>query len=259
MGQGGLFSRSSWTSAGIEAVLFDLGDTLIHFKTSKPLALLEAHCRPGYDGLVASGFRPPPYRQFLRGIMFQFLYEWGRAIAFRREVRLAKAIDRALERMGIPIEPARQESLILEWLVPMMHQMTSIDHEACELIASLHKLGLPLGLVSNTPFPAYAIDAYLRDVGLLDYFPIRVYSSDVEYIKPHPRIFRAALARLGLSAERVLYVGDRPDNDVAGAHRVGMKTVLYVHGERRRRIRVSPDYTIFRLSELPEIVHGQGS
>ena len=47
-------------------------------------------------------------------------------------------------------------------------------------------------------------------------------SDAVGWRKPKAVIFEVALSRLGVSAGEALFVGDRPDLDVAGAQGVGM-------------------------------------
>lgn len=49
--------------------------------------------------------------------------------------------------------------------------------------------------------------------------------------KPHPAAFLRALELLGLPAELVVHVGDRPAKDVAGAQAVGMRAVRVRTGE----------------------------
>ncbi len=44
--------------------------------------------------------------------------------------------------------------------------------------------------------------------------------------KPQPLLFEIALQRLGIETEHCLMVGDRPDTDIAGAARLGMRTAL---------------------------------
>jgi putative hydrolase of the HAD superfamily len=60
-----------------------------------------------------------------------------------------------------------------------------------------------------------------------------VISSEVGYRKPHPSFFRAVSAHLGLPAERVLSVGDDPENDVRGAIRAGMSGLWLDRGVNR--------------------------
>ncbi len=44
--------------------------------------------------------------------------------------------------------------------------------------------------------------------------------------KPQPLLFEMALERLGVGASACIMVGDRPDTDIAGAARLGMRTAL---------------------------------
>jgi putative hydrolase of the HAD superfamily len=108
--------------------------------------------------------------------------------------------------------------------------------------------------VSNTIVPREAIDTVLRDHGLLDFFPVRVYSSEVRFMKPDARIFQIALGELDAAPERTLFIGDHVVNDIKGAAGVGMKTVLAVHGERVPRTPLCPDHVIRELAELPPIL-----
>ena len=48
--------------------------------------------------------------------------------------------------------------------------------------------------------------------------------------KPQPRLFRVALARLGVAAGRCVMVGDRPDTDIAGALGAGLRAALVRSG-----------------------------
>jgi 4-nitrophenyl phosphatase len=48
--------------------------------------------------------------------------------------------------------------------------------------------------------------------------------------KPEPEMYRFALDRLGLSADRVLVVGDRAETDILGAQKLGCPTALVLSG-----------------------------
>jgi len=95
-----------------------------------------------------------------------------------------------------------------------------------DLVAALQRArvhGLRLAIVSNSEGRLrYVLDR----VGLLNYFEL-VIDSHLEGVqKPDPEIFRRALVRLGVSAERAVYAGDIPEVDVEGAERVGIRGVL---------------------------------
>ncbi len=57
----------------IEAVLFDLGDTLLHFETADHKKLLQATTRPVYDRICELGYHPPAYEPYSRVMKLQFL------------------------------------------------------------------------------------------------------------------------------------------------------------------------------------------
>lgn len=88
--------------------------------------------------------------------------------------------------------------------------------------------GLRLAIVSNTQ-RAYT-EAELARLGLLDRFEVVVFSSDVRACKPDPAPFRRALALLDVEPDDCVYIGDNPVDDVLGATRVGIATVLLDRG-----------------------------
>jgi putative hydrolase of the HAD superfamily len=92
-----------------------------------------------------------------------------------------------------------------------------------EALARLHAAGLRLAVVSNSTGIARQL---LEDVGLAPLFHTIV-DSQVEGIeKPHPEIFRRAIARLDVKSERAIHVGDLYHVDVLGARAAGVAGVL---------------------------------
>lgn len=84
-----------------------------------------------------------------------------------------------------------------------------------------HTFPTPLGLVPG----AGSILAALTTAS--DVIPIIVG-------KPEPTMYRTALERLNIPAERVLVVGDRPETDIAGAQLIGCHTALVLSGVTNR-------------------------
>lgn len=65
----------------------------------------------------------------------------------------------------------------------------------------------------------------LRFLGLYEYFDHVIFSSDVRYKKPDPRIFNIALDRLKLKPDEVLSIGDTVENDVITPREMGMEAM----------------------------------
>lgn len=78
-----------------------------------------------------------------------------------------------------------------------------------------------LGVVSNFDYTP-TVHHILAEGGILERFETVVVSDTVGWRKPRPVIFQQAFAQMGVTAGDCLFVGDRPDIDVAGAKGVGM-------------------------------------
>jgi putative hydrolase of the HAD superfamily len=76
--------------------------------------------------------------------------------------------------------------------------------------------------------------------------------------KPDEAIFRWALDRAGCAAADALMVGDRLDNDIAPARRLGMRTVRVRQGIARsqqpRTVEETPDCTIDAIADLAQVL-----
>lgn len=77
--------------------------------------------------------------------------------------------------------------------------------------------------------------------------------------KPQPLLYEMAAERVGVTLEECLMVGDRPDTDIAGASRLGMKTVLvrsgrFAPGEAYPEELPKPDWDLDSLTELGSIL-----
>src|SRR5262249_15949116 len=79
-----------------------------------------------------------------------------------------------------------------------------------------------LGVVSN--FHGN-LEAVCESAGLCSFFKVLVDSYCVGAEKPHPAIFRAALERLGATAEKTVFIGDSLRRDCEGARRMGMRFI----------------------------------
>ena len=70
----------------------------------------------------------------------------------------------------------------------------------------------------------------LEQWGILQDFALIVTSDREGVAKSDPRIFKAALQRANCPAERCVMIGDRLDNDIAPAKKLGFKTVWVKQG-----------------------------
>jgi putative hydrolase of the HAD superfamily len=101
------------------------------------------------------------------------------------------------------------------WTRPMEGARAAIDGVAA--------LGLRCAVVSNSDGRA---EWHLEHTGTREGLEFVIDSAIVGVEKPDPRIFQIALERLGVAAQRALYVGDIRSVDEKGARAAGMHFVL---------------------------------
>src|SRR5438128_971890 len=111
-----------------------------------------------------------------------------------------------------------------------------------------------LAVVSNFDYTPTAI-GILEAAGVLDLFAAVIVSDAVGWRKPRPDIFRRALDATGADPAHTLFVGDRADIDVEGAHRVGMDAA-WINPDREPLPEgvTPPEYEIRDLADLAPIL-----
>jgi HAD superfamily hydrolase (TIGR01509 family) len=98
--------------------------------------------------------------------------------------------------------------------------------DAVETVCAIREQGVKTALVSNAGFTtAPNLRLLLDHYGLSELFDVLVFSDELEIAKPDPRIFKQALAGLGLRPADCAFVGDNPHTDISGALAAGLFTV----------------------------------
>ena len=72
--------------------------------------------------------------------------------------------------------------------------------------------------------------------------------------KPHPKIFKTALNKLKIPANKTLHIGDQPLSDLQGAKQVGITPIL-LDREKTSEIKVFP--IINSLIEIETLLNTQ--
>ncbi len=240
----------------IDAILFDLGDTIINFGIGRREAegLFHAGARQTYDYLASRGKALPAYERYFQSHYRKMRneYLWSKLVC--RDFDYGDALATVLRRMRVSVSQEERCQIEWMWYDPIM-RVSHIDAGLHDMLAELRDSGTKMGIVSNTFVPGHCLDRHLEETGLLEFFPVRVYSSGVRYRKPHPRIFEIALGRVGVEAGRTVFIGDLRGPDIRGAQRAGMKTVWKPAANAAvGRGAHGADRMIKRITQLPEIL-----
>ena len=122
--------------------------------------------------------------------------------------------------------------------------------EAVEALRGLRAAGFRLGVLANQPASARADLDRAGITALCDGVWL---SAAVGLSKPDPAFFRVALDAWALAPARVAYVGDRPDNDVAPAKRLGLTAVRLRRGPHAdQATRTDPERADIEAADLTD-------
>jgi len=112
-----------------------------------------------------------------------------------------------------------------------------------------------LGIIANQ---VPGSKARLESYGLRRYFSIVLASAEVGVSKPDPRIFTLALRQAGCSPDQAVMLGDRPDNDIYPAKKLGMRTIRVKQGfaacQEPRSNEYEADLTVGTLEEVVRVL-----
>lgn len=96
---------------------------------------------------------------------------------------------------------------------------------AREALAEFRRLGIPMGVVSNSSFGQDTIRHELAKHRLADDLSTIVVSAEYVVRKPNPLGLEVAARLIGVACADVWFVGDRLDTDVAAATAAGMTPI----------------------------------
>ncbi len=224
------------------ALLFDLDDTLCDYGAARALRLrvafsLDGEGEPGARAdevlteMVASSIAMHPHGTDHFPELFQQFGIDDRAAAER-----AAAWYRGTRFHGLELFAGARETL-----------------RAVRSARSLPGLRRPMGIITNGPTEVQRAKFTLLNLEeLVDFVLI---SEEFGAAKPDPGIYHAAVERLGVAHEDVVFVGDTAEFDMAGAHAAGLRTIWINAGTNEwPGPGRAPDRTVAHIVDVPRLV-----
>jgi HAD superfamily hydrolase (TIGR01549 family) len=233
--------------------LFDLGETLLNFGRVDKSRIFGQGARLTYDFLKKQGQPVGSFRYYYwRNLLLLRTRHWLSCI-IGRDFDALVLLKKSGTKKGIKLSEQQWQHLVWLWYEPLS-KVGQAEPKTKETLTTLTKLGLKLGIVSNTFVNAHSLDRHLQQLGILDFFPVRLYSCEFDFRKPDARLFRAAAERIGEMLENIMFVGDKINKDIKTSAKIGMKAVLKAAYTNAGKKTPKGAWKINNLSELPELI-----
>jgi len=233
--------------------LFDLGETLLNFGKIDTTELFRQGARLSYEFLQSCGQPVGNFNCYCwRNLISLRIRDWYSKIT-KKDFNSLLLLRGLGTKKGIRLDRQQWRHFAWLWYEPL-YKISKTEPNTKETLAALKNSGLKLGVVSNTFVHSSSLEKHLEQLGILDFFEVRLYSYEFDFRKPDTRIFKAAAERIGEALENILFVGDRINRDVKGAVKTGMKAVLKEAYTNIGRKIPKGVWKINRLSELPALI-----
>ena len=220
----------------INAVIFDLDNTLLDFMKMKLIAVKAA-----ISGMQEAGLEVDSEKAYERIIEMYIEQGWENQQIF--DIYLTETIghvDNKLLAAGIvSYRRAREANL-------------QVYPNVNSTLSQLIKMNIKLAVVSDAP----SREAWMRlyYLNLHHIFDFVLTFDDTRAHKPSPIPFKMALERLDCAAENTLMVGDWPERDVEGAKQLGMKTIFARYGDTFGTTDSGADWDVDDIYQIIDIV-----
>lgn len=235
-------------ASGVRAVIFDWGGTITPWHHD-----IDWHEPYRRAGRLVHPDSPDHAAELAERLVAAETEIW------RQKGQMSGTIAKVLAACEVTLDGSPSYDDICAAILDFWEPHTHTDPDAAGTLAALKERGLAIGLLSNTFWPREAHDGWLLRDGVLDYFDATTYTSELPWMKPHQRAFLAAMAAVGVDdPAEVVFVGDRPYDDIHGAKSVGMRAVLVPHSripeDQRGPVDGAPDGVIERLPDLVPLI-----
>lgn len=239
-----------------DALLFDLGGTLIYFDAPWPEALAQADVELA-RALRAGGIQVDEML-FLRTYRQQIEEYYKERETEFLEYTTYYILQKQLAAAGYPDVPLKVLRSALDRMYAVTQEHWQPEEDAVPVLQALQAQGYRMGIVSNAG-DDMDVQSLIDKAHLRPYFESIVSSAAEGIRKPNPRIFRDLLDSWDVAPERAAMVGDTLGADILGARNAGLYSIWITRradtpDNRAHVDTIRPDAAVSSLYELVELL-----
>jgi len=242
--------------SGIEAIIFDLGNTLLYFDGDWPEVLDRAELALIYrlqgDGLTID---TGEFQAEFHAKLIEYYQERDTEFIEYSTLYVLRSL---LEKIGY----SQVSDRILRQALADFYEVTqyhwTIEDDTLATLNTLKRMDYRMGMISNAGDDTDVQDL-VDKAGIRSYFESIITSAAEGIRKPNPRIFQILLDHWNIPASRTVMVGDTLGADILGARNAGIFSVWITRradtpANNAHRDTIHADASIIHLAELPDLL-----
>jgi putative hydrolase of the HAD superfamily len=170
-----------------------------------------------------------------------------------RETNPQKIIESIVQKIGMTVGENQIKEILKLRENRLKKSLIDVDYKIINALLDIKKSGKKLCLVSN----ADIIDAmYWNESPLNDLFDETIFSYEVGYLKPQNEIYEIGLKKMNTIPQKCFFVGDGGSDELKGAKKLGMKTILtgYLLEKQRKEYNAIKKFADYYIKDFREII-----
>ena len=172
-------------------MLFDLGETIISFGKLDIASLFKEAGRISYAYLKERAQPVPSIKRYLWANLFSIKMHLLKSAFTGNDFDSIEVLKKYGRRHNFNLTDEQWIHVNWCWYKPL-RDIATVEPDIHRTLTQLKEAGLKLGIVSNTFVNCSALDRHLEEEGILDFFPMRIYSYEEPKRKPNKNIFLKA-------------------------------------------------------------------
>lgn len=240
-----------------QAILFDLGNTLVHFDAPWPDTfqemadtLLQSLKKAGISIDEADRFSQDFYQRLI-------INEPQQENGYKQVSATHNLID-LLKGYGFLEPDPRVVNHALRQMFEIAEKYWTVENDTIQTLLALKSHGYRLAIISNAE-DAVNVQQIINNANIRDFFEVIIDSASYGFAKPGSAIFNEVLGKMHIDPSNSVMVGDRLDTDILGANQMNIRSVWITRrsrfsGKPLPHESMKPWKTIDSLSALLQIL-----
>ena len=239
----------------IKGIIFDLGSTLIQFKSNWPDVV-----RAGAEATATWFFKQRRIKvdqeSLVEAILEQRRIAFAQAAETLQEAQMRQILLAALQQTNV----SKRAETMLDMALRQFFGPEEAAHDpfpdAAATLKTLRAAGLKVGILSNAPDDRL-VQRLVNINGLRPWASPVFSSAGLGWRKPSPQPFALIAKRWQLPPEQIAVVGDSLVADILGAQSAGMAGILAEmapNPANAQATHIRPDRRITALAQVPPLI-----